>query len=439
MKQVVPAMAFYEKLSKKAVPATGTDYRLSHYCVPVPCTEGILHYHTLSGELLLLPGYEPESAEEREELVRRRFLVPKDYHEREYTDQLMKLAGMLGPKKHGITGFTIFTTLDCNARCFYCYELGRPRPVMSERTAHDTAAFIIKHSEGQEVTIRWFGGEPLYNLQVIDIITEDLRQNGVPFQCSMASNGYLFDADVIRRANDNWKLTKVQISLDGTEDIYNKSKAFIYKEGSPYQRVMKNIGMLLESGIQVNIRLNMDEKNAEDLNDLVDEIAGRFKDRNNLFAYVGLLANFDGRNAVVSHDGTIDKYERLFEKLRRLRLYCDIPKRVIQINSCMADNDNAVTILPDGRLGKCEHESEKKLIGSIYSKERDHEMIAEWKKPVLVPECENCPLYPICGKLQLCDWNKDPCTELSRRKSMVILKNQILNLYEKAVNAPNTI
>ena len=434
MKQIVPAMAFYEKMNKEAVPDSGTEYRLSRFCVSVPCADGTLLYHTLSGELWLLSGQEAEAAGQSEELIRHRFLVPKDFQERAYTDQFYQLAGMLGKKKHGLTDFTIFTTMDCNARCFYCYEFGRPRPVMPEQTAHDVASFITDQSKGQKVKIRWFGGEPLYNLRVIDIITDDLRQNGVSFQGDMASNGYLFDPDVVRRAGENWNLTNVQITLDGTEEVYNKAKAFIYKEGSPYQRVMNSIGMLLDSGIQVNIRLNLDEKNAENLNALVDEIVGRFENREKLLAYLGMLTNFDGRNAVTFHDGTMDKYERLLGRLRRLGLYRDIPKRVVQINCCMADNDNAVTVLPDGRLGKCEHESENRLIGSIYSEERDQEMIAEWKKPVRVPECESCPHYPICGRLHLCDYNKGTCTELSRRKSMVFLKNQIMNLYEKAAD-----
>jgi sulfatase maturation enzyme AslB (radical SAM superfamily) len=57
-----------------------------------------------------------------------------------------------------INGFTIFTTMDCNARCFYCYEKGQPKISMTDEIAKDTADFILKTSSNTPVDIRWFGG-----------------------------------------------------------------------------------------------------------------------------------------------------------------------------------------------------------------------------------------------------------------------------------------
>ena len=53
-----------------------------------------------------------------------------------------------------IIGYTIFTTTDCNARCFYCFELGRSRIPMSEETAHKTARYIRDHCGGEKVKIK---------------------------------------------------------------------------------------------------------------------------------------------------------------------------------------------------------------------------------------------------------------------------------------------
>lgn len=61
---------------------------------------------------------------------------------------------------------------------------------------------------------------------------------------------YLFDGATVEQAVSHWKLKSVQITLDGTEEIYNRSKAFIYKDGkSPYQVVLANIQRLLDAGV----------------------------------------------------------------------------------------------------------------------------------------------------------------------------------------------
>ena len=68
----------------------------------------------------------------------------------------------------------------------------------------------------------------------------------------MISNGYLFNDDTIKEAKEEWQLTKVQITLDGTEQIYNRCKAYIYKDVNAYRRVIGNIHLLQDADIHVN-------------------------------------------------------------------------------------------------------------------------------------------------------------------------------------------
>lgn len=69
--------------------------------------------------------------------------------------------------------------------------------------------------------LAWFGGEPLYNAQVIDLICNDLVERGIGYESSMISNGFLFDEKLIKRAAELWRLRQIQITLDGTEGVYN--------------------------------------------------------------------------------------------------------------------------------------------------------------------------------------------------------------------------
>lgn len=407
--------------------------RLTRHCLRIPCPEGKLFYHTLTGELILLET--GENVDQcRTELIRHRFLVPEDFNDTEYADQVRNTLNLI-KQETSLKSCLIFTTTDCNARCFYCYEMGRKRQNMSEQTAHDVADYIIRHRGNETLTLAWFGGEPLFNKSVIDIITRDLTDAGVVFRSRMTSNGYLFDEELVKIAKEKWNLGIIQITLDGTEEVYNNTKAFIYRDGSAYQRVMRNIGLLLDAGIYVQIRLNMDAKNYEDLMNLADILSERFSDRENFRVYVAVLQGRGAINKFETQDELLQKYRQLYKKLKRNGLTGQ--KYLLtkfRLNACMADDDGHVTILPDGRLGKCEHETEKELIGSIYVDTIDSNIIASWKERIRVPMCKTCPYYPICQFLKKCDWQNEECTELDRALTYMRLEERILNTYERENN-----
>ena len=381
-------------------------YCLSSQCVMQKTDDGVLLYHTLTCALLLLdeheaallnalPGQIPEGLET---LATGRFLVPVEADEPTYCEQLRRILAMTQKKEDAITSYTIFTTTDCNARCFYCFELGKSRIPMTDSTAKKIGEYITAHCKGKPVRLHWFGGEPLMGMNAIDIILAELKKNNISYSSIMTSNGYLFDEELVGKAKDEWKLKRIQITLDGTEEIYNRRKAYIYCEGSAYRRVLKNIGLLLDAGIHVQIRLNLDMNNQDELYKLVNELADTFGARENLSVYNYIIFEKTGENR--SAEQRKELYQAsaaLTEHIRR----CGLAKaegvpRDFKLNCDMADNDACVTVTPEGRLGKCEHFSEtEEMWGSIWSEEKDEAVIASWKEryPAL-PECKSCFCYP---------------------------------------------
>jgi sulfatase maturation enzyme AslB (radical SAM superfamily) len=107
--------------------------------------------------------------------------------------------------------YTILTTTKCNARCPYCYELAiANKHDMTEKTARDIVKYIVDNAEpDRPITFEWFGGEPMTNSRVIDIITSGVCSAGMDATSSMITNGYLFNDDFIARAVNIWKLTNV--------------------------------------------------------------------------------------------------------------------------------------------------------------------------------------------------------------------------------------
>ena len=70
---------------------------------------------------------------------------------------------------------TILTTSNCNARCYYCYENGIKKEDMSLDTAKKIVELIKEHHKNKRIFINWFGGEPLYNAEIISYISNELK------------------------------------------------------------------------------------------------------------------------------------------------------------------------------------------------------------------------------------------------------------------------
>ncbi len=406
------------------------NYRRSKHCVSLPCEEGELLYHTFTGALVLIPTDE-DVTDNREELIKHWFLVPHDFDECRVSDDVRRVLRLLNHTSNKIHCFTVLTTTDCNARCFYCYELGIRRFHMTKETAQDIANHIIKASGGEPVTIKWFGGEPLYNTEVIDLICDCLRDNKIIFESEMTTNGFYFDEQVAHKAVRKWHLKKTQITLDGTETVYNRTKAYIDSVASPFQKVIDNIETALHEGIAINIRLNMDASNREDLLLLVDLLAQRFGDGTNLKIYVSLLHELKNKiHGFVNDAEALDAFFELTEHIDRYGLLRkEKLQRKLRLNHCMADNSDCEVIMPDGRICRCEHIDQEHIVGSIHSDERDEGIMQKWKERYYTEVCPNCTLYPMCTDLRECPENKDGCTMVQREIRMRALANQIIEAY----------
>lgn len=432
MRMVLNTMPATERICSGQSFRPQEQYRMTTHCVQIPCEDGILLYHTLTGALMLLGRHET-AQEHTEELVRRRFMVPVGFDDNAYALGIRRIVSLLNPRSDKRKSFTVLTTTDCNARCFYCYELGCRRLTMSTALARDAADYIARVSGGEPVKLSWFGGEPLYNMPAIDVICNRLAELGTEYTSFMATNGYLLDEDTVSRAVNLWRLNRVQITVDGTKERYQKTKAYIYRDDNAYERVLQNMDRLLRHGIAVAVRMNMNRENADDLLLLSDELAERFGGKDGFSAYPVLLKEFVGKVGAFTDDSeAIGRFTALRNRLtERGLLRIKAPANSLPVQRCMADNDACEVIKPDGTVGKCEHYDEADLIGTIYTEQRDQAAIAAWKEPVTTEECRACPMFPQCIQLKKCSWSKDGCSRADRAVKLMKLKESVLTAYQK--------
>ena len=434
MKIISPANETVMTILGKA--KEGTSYRMLHHTAETLVDEGMLIFNLLTKELLLLTREEYENRLELDYLKQRWFVVPTELKEKEYAAKVRWVEQLRKKKTTDITDYTIFTTTDCNARCYYCFELGWNRVHMTEDIAKHALDYIKKHCGGKKVSLTWFGGEPLYNMEPISIICQGLQQAGIAYTSSMATNGYLLDEQTVKKCAESWNLTRLQIALDGTEAVYNKIKAYIYKDVNAYETVMHNIGLVLAAGIEVYIRLNMDLSNHSDLMALVDELARRFGSSKKLYIY----ANHLYKNGVPSADlytpqEWIQREEAMTLLEQKITHYGLHRKggirKHIKTNHCMADLDSSIVIYSDGHLGRCEHCNENEYVGHVTGDEIDAAKTATWKEQIPeIPECDTCFFYPSCLELKKCS-TSSVCFPQARETNLRRVREQMRNEYDK--------
>ena len=416
MKTIIPTTPLIEQMIGRQKRADGQQYRLMTYVVQQPVDDGLLLYNTLTCSLVLLTPYEAADLTAQRELIGRWFLVPQEHDDRKLCRQVRQMAALLTPAPKVVTTYTILPTTGCNARCFYCYEQGTKPVTMTAETASQVARYIVAHRGDEKITLRWFGGEPLVNAKVIDLICTELNGQGVPFRSEMITNGYLMDADMVQRAKNLWQLQKVQITLDGTAQTYNRVKAYVYQGVNAFERVLENIGQLIAVGIRVLIRLNVDKHNIGEMAELAELLHQHFGSNEHLSVYSHELFGERTPEDNATLFAQRMQLEQQIAKHGILRIK-ELPKD-IHLNRCMADNDGSVVIAPDGHLGKCEHFIDREFFGHIASEERNEAILRKCKeRRADIEACATCPFYPQCYRLVMCE-DDFGCTPETRQGGM---------------------
>lgn len=339
------------------------------------------------------------------------FLVPLDYKDFEecekvrerFLPDLDKTTCFAKP-----SNFTILSTTECNARCFYCYEKGRAQFPMTDEVANKVADFIINvRDENKPVSIGWFGGEPTFNTKPMDIIYDRLIEENIPYTSSMISNGYLINDELCNKFVEKYKINNVQITIDGIGNKYNRVKNYIYeKEESAFDIVMDNIERLLKAGISVSVRMNLDLHNYESLKHLVYFLRNRFNSYGDLIhPYVyPIFEETAERNE--EHRAEVFKH---LEEILYILDECNFTQRAqlragLRLRHCMVDSTDSILIGPKGDIGLCEHYTTDHFFSHIDNyEEKDWEVIKSFRtylKPIEI--CRTCPLLPSCLRIDLC-------------------------------------
>lgn len=291
---------------------------------------------------------------------------------------------------------TIWVTNLCNMKCTYCYEgQDKNNKKMSVQTAENVIDWILSYMNEKKykfLNIRFHGGEPTINIEVIRYIIDRLK---LQKKCScfyeLTTNGYNVSDEDIKFLCLN--ISELSISIDGNRESHDKYRVDINGKGT-YEKTLMCAYKMLKQKEDLTIRMTINPENV-----------------GSLFADVKLLRDkgFKKFNICPNmyHDNwTIAEVDELEEQCCKIRnkiandkceFSLPIGQRLVKLASC-GGGDSSFNILPNGKIYPCTCAVEEEYcIGDVFSginivKLNRIREIAN----MFLPICKECGGYESC-------------------------------------------
>jgi len=332
-------------------------------------------------------------------------------------------------------------TMNCNFKCWYCYETHIKDSKMSSSTIDKVIAFInniLDNKNLKQFHLSWFGGEPLLYfdktiLPLLKKIYPAVKLKGIEFSSNFTTNGLLINQKILTDCS-LFGVNHFQITLDGHRERHNKVR-FVNKERGSYDEIVSNIKLVLKNKINVTVRLNISE---DTLNDKLTEIINDFSD---LTIQDKKFLNFSFHKVWQEEKNIENEMSKLINEFKTNKLSTQTIDEVDHVrNSCYADKKNQATINYNGEVFKCtardfKSENREGILqedGSLlWDEKHDNRMNIKFKnKP-----CLTCKILPICNgscsQLALESQDEDYCVhDFDEDKKTIVVKNMFL----KALN-----
>ena len=307
---------------------------------------------------------------------------------------------------------TIAPTFSCNFACPYCYE--NAKNSFMKQDVIDAICREVEESSKKKknVYIVWYGGEPLLTKNIIWTLSDKFisyaNKYGVNYSSAIVTNGYLLDDETVEKFL-KFRIKKVQITIDGPAEIHNKRRKLKNSSKPTFETILTNAKKVLDAGIHVSIRINVDKTNEHRVEELLDSLLKY--GLQDAFVYLGHVKAATEYCQSISNDClSTEEYALKFADFERLlikkgfnpKYYPNYPKT--RSNNCGADSISSKVIAPDGSMYKCWHDLSfpEMSIGNIknpYNLSSQNIMMNVKYMlfdPFKVEKCNECNVLPLC-------------------------------------------
>jgi uncharacterized protein len=384
--------------------------QLSRYLKVYPAKDRpdfFLIYSTLRGSMALVSGATLRAAQagsapgaDGEALVRLGMLVDDLEAERE---QMRGLLDRANGRSRCFRAIAVLN-LDCNLACGYCYEEDfRGTHYMSEATAQLLVDTLVRDqlSQGRDLSLSFYGGEPLLSQGLISSISEPLlaaaRKHGVNYSFNLVTNGTLLNRETAERLLP-LGLKGAKFTLDGPREIHDSQRPYASGAGS-FDAILDNICAIWDI-VPIQLGGNFRQENFRDFPRLLDCLLSRGITPEKLtqvqFTPVTPKAGcseYGSGCACSDEPWLIEALLFLREKI----LACGFTTTKPSVSACIVELEDNMVVNWDGSLYKCPALMgwEGLSIGTLDQGMADYAVshsIGNWR----TDDCLDCSYLPLC-------------------------------------------
>lgn len=172
---------------------------------------------------------------------------------------------------------SVVLNLDCNLDCGYCFEGNfRCGTYMSERTADLLVQMLVQErmSRGWDLTVTFYGGEPLLSLDLIRSMSRQLQDaaqtHGVKYAFNFVTNGTLLDRATVLQLLP-LGLRGAKFTIDGPREIHDHQRPYASGAGS-FDIIVSNLAQICDL-IAVQLGANFKQENYREFPRLLDQLS----------------------------------------------------------------------------------------------------------------------------------------------------------------------
>ncbi len=383
---------------------------LSRYVKLYPAKESadrFLLHSTLRASTVVISGAALEIARsgcgtgaEVETLRRLGMLVDDPEQERE---QMRTLLDRFNGKSRKFSAIVVLN-LDCNLDCGYCYEGSfRDNSYMSQETAQLLVKTLIRDrlAKGMDVSLTFYGGEPLLSEDLIRTISEPLLEaaqlNKVSYSFNLVTNGTLLDRRTAQRLLP-LGLKGAKFTLDGPREIHDRQRPYASGSGS-FDAIANNIAQIWDL-VPITLGGNFHPENYREFPRLLDHLldCGITPDKIRRIFFTPVTPK---AGCAENGSGCSCSCEPwLVEALSFLRgeiLAHGFAGPEIKLGACMVQVEDNVVVNCDGSLYKCPAFMgwDGMSVGTLAEGVADYATshgIGNWQNE----QCLDCSYLPLC-------------------------------------------
>ena len=159
-----------------------------------------------------------------------------------------------GKMKH-ISAASIVLTENCNLACSFCYEKSKSPKTMTVLMVRGAVDFIFANRKhGQELSLLWFGGEPLLNFAIFKhgVRYSDLRaaMDNVKVVHHVSTNATIWNDEIEQFFINNPNI-HLQLSWQGIAEMQNEDRGAAELVEYNVARISSNLSNRMDVQIQI--------------------------------------------------------------------------------------------------------------------------------------------------------------------------------------------